>query len=175
LLAAGAEVIALDRSEKRLAILTENLSRLSLKARTVCADAGVWRPGELLDGVLLDAPCSATGTMRRHPDVGYLKRDKDVTHAHQAQFRLLTAAAEMIKPDGQIVFATCSLQAEEGIDVIDAFLATQPNWQRRAIEASEVGDRGEFITDLGDLRTLPCHLSDIGGMDGFFAARLIQK
>lgn len=183
LLAQGAEVIALDRSEKRLVTLSENLARLDLNAETICADAGTWQPEELLDGVLVDAPCSATGTIRRHPDVLYLKRERDVNNAHQAQLRLLNAAAQMIKPDGQIVFATCSLQPEEGPDVIAAFLTDHPNWQRRPVEAAEIGGKAEFITDLGDLRTLPHFqpgLSDeisgmVSGMDGFFAARLIQK
>ncbi|MBT3916384.1 MAG: MFS transporter [Rhodospirillaceae bacterium] len=170
LLAAGAEVIALDRSEKRLVTLAENLSRLALTAETICADAAAWRPDVLLDGVLLDAPCSATGTIRRHPDVQNLKREKDVSHAHQAQLRLLNAAAEMVKPEGIIVFATCSLQPEEGPDVIEAFLTAHPNWQRQPINAQEIGDNAEFITDAGDLRTFPYFR-----MDGFFAARLGQK
>jgi len=181
LLAAGAEVIALDRSEKRLETLAENLARLSLSAETICADAGTWQPEELLDGVLVDAPCSATGTVRRHPDVLYLKRARDVASAHQAQLRLLTAAAKMVKPGGQIVFATCSLQPEEGPDVIKAFLAEHPTWQRQAVLADEIGGKEEFITEFGDLRTLPhfqpsadSDLEDFGGMDGFFAARLIK-
>jgi 16S rRNA (cytosine967-C5)-methyltransferase len=181
LIAAGADVIALDRSEKRLLTLTENLARLSFTAETICADAGTWQPENLLDGVLLDAPCSATGTIRRHPDVQYLKRERDVSNARQAQFRLLKAAAGMIKPEGQIVFATCSLQPDEGPDVIDAFLADQPNWQRRPLKASDVDGQTDFITPAGDLRTLPFHLNglgdpeELGGMDGFFAARLIKK
>ena len=174
LLAAGAEVIALDRSEKRLQTLSENLQRLSLTAEIICTDAASWRPDELLDGVLLDAPCSSTGTIRRHPDVAHLKRPEDANHAGQAQLRLLNGAAEMVKPGGKIVFATCSLQPEEGPDVIQAFLAEQPNWQRQAIDPSEAGGRAEFVTAAGDLRTLPCHLAEFGHMDGFFAARLTQ-
>ena len=178
LIAAGAKVVALDRSEKRLKVLEENMDRLSFTAEMICADAGVWRPKELLDGVLVDAPCSATGTIRRHPDVQFLKREKDVNNAHQAQSRLLKAAAEMVKPGGQIVFATCSLQPEEGPGVIDAFLSTHPKWQRRILVASDVGGHAGLITDFGDLRTLPFHigdLEDLDGMDGFFAARLVQS
>ena len=174
LLAAGAEVIALDRSDKRLQTLKENLNRLSLTAETICVDAVSWRPEELLDGVLLDAPCSATGTIRRHPDVAYLKRPEDVNHAGQAQFQLLNAAAEMVRPGGQIVFATCSLQPQEGPDVIHSFLANHKKWRRQPIEASEVSNCVEFITEAGDLRTLPCHLANLGYMDGFFAARLMH-
>ncbi len=173
LLAAGAYVIALDRSEKRLQTLKENLTRLSLTAETICVDAANWQPDTLLDGVLLDAPCSATGTIRRHPDVAYLKRAEDVSHARQAQLRFLNAAATMVKPSGRIVFTTCSLQPEEGSDVIQTFLAEQNNWQRLPIKANEVGGQIEFITTAGDLRTLPCHLAEAGFMDGFFAARLV--
>ncbi len=172
LAAAGAEVIALDRSEKRVQTLKENLARLSLIAETICTDAADWRPETLLDGVLLDAPCSATGTIRRHPDVAYLKRAEDVSHAGQAQLRLLDAAAEMVKPGGLIIFATCSLQPEEGPEVIQAFLAGHSNWQRQTIKAAEIGNQAEFITAAGDLRTLPYHFADLGYMDGFFAARL---
>jgi 16S rRNA (cytosine967-C5)-methyltransferase len=175
LIAAGAEVIALDRSEKRLQTLTENLARLSLNAETICADACEWRPDTLLDGVLLDAPCSATGTIRRHPDVAYLKRETDVSNAHQAQMRLLNAAAEMVKPDGQIVFATCSLQPQEGPDVIEGFLDAHPDWQRTPLGRDEIAGTSDFITEIGDLRTLPSHLAEFGGMDGFFAARLSRK
>ena len=174
LLAAGAEVIALDRSDKRLQTLKENLNRLSLTAETICVDAVSWRPEELLDGVLLDAPCSATGTIRRHPDVAYLKRPEDISHAGQAQFRLLNAAAEMVRPGGQIIFTTCSLQPQEGPDVIHSFLADHEKWRRQPIEASEVSNCVEFITEAGDLRTLPCHLANLGYMDGFFAARLMH-
>jgi len=181
LLAAGATVVALDRSKKRLQTLLTNLERLSFTIETFCVDAGTWQAKELFDGVLVDAPCSATGTIRRHPDVQYLKDEKDVAHAHQAQLRLLNAAAKMIKPDGQVIFATCSLQPEEGPEVVDKFLANHPDWQRQIINSHEIGGRPELISSAGDLRTLPHYsadiesANDIGGMDGFFAARLIKK
>ena len=178
LLAAGAEVVALDRSKKRLQRLKLNMERLSFTVKVICADAGLWQANELFDGVLIDAPCSATGTIRRHPDVMYLKEEKDVFHAHQVQVRLLNAAAGMIKTDGQVVFSTCSLQPEEGPDVIDKFLIGHPEWRRHRINSNEIGGQAELISVVGDLRTLPHHLVDIentkniGGMDGFFAARL---
>jgi len=187
LISAGAKVIALDKSEKRLQILTENLKRLSFYPEIICEDAEVWRPKILLDGVLIDAPCSSTGTIRRHPDVKYLKNDKIVLQAHHTQLRLLKAATEMTKPDGQIVFSTCSLQPEEGPNVIDVFLSENPNWQRKLIKSKNIKKHAEFITNAGDIRTLPFHLSNftnkkhsiikknMDGMDGFFSTCLIRK
>ncbi len=173
LAAGGAKVIALDRSKRRLETMSENLSRLGLDVRTICADAALWRPDKLLDGVLLDAPCSATGTIRRHPDVARSKKFGDVLKTQEIQNRLLQAATEMVRPGGLIVYATCSLQPEEGPDVIEAFLKETTNWRREPVVPGEVGDIAELISSNGDLRTLPCHLPDNGGMDGFFAARLI--
>jgi 16S rRNA (cytosine967-C5)-methyltransferase len=187
LILAGAEVIALDRSEKRLKILTENLKRLSFFPEIVCEDAVVWQPKKLLDGVLIDAPCSATGTIRRHPDIKYLKNNKVIFQTHQVQLRLLKAATKMIKPDGQIVFSTCSLQPEEGSKVIDVFLSEYSNWQRKSIPPKIMQNHSEFITSAGDIRTLPFHLNNydtrehsqdhknMGGMDGFFSTCLIRK
>ena len=187
LLSAGAKVIALDRSEKRLKILSENLKRLSFSAEIICADAGDWQPSRLLDGVLVDAPCSGTGTIRRHPDVKYLKNKNIILQTHRAQLRLLKAATKMTKPDGQIVFSTCSLQPEEGPNVIDSFLSDHPDWQRKSIQLKNIKNHTEFITDAGDIRTLPFHLgnyiknknsenfTNMGGMDGFFSTCLIRK
>ena len=187
LIAAGAEVIALDRSEKRLKILTENLKGMSFFPEIVCEDALIWQPKKLLDGVLIDAPCSATGTIRRHPDIKYLKDNKVVMQTRQVQLRLLKAATKMIKLDGQIVFSTCSLQPEEGSKVIDAFLSENSNWQRKSIPPRLIKNHSEFITSTGDIRTLPFHLSNydnqepqqdhknMGGMDGFFSTCLIRK
>ena len=187
LISAGANVIALDRSEKRIKTLRENLRRLSFFPEIICESAENWLPNKLLDGVLIDAPCSATGTIRRHPDIKYLKNDKIVLQTHEVQLRLLTAATKMIKPDGQIVFSTCSLQPEEGPKVINTFLSNHSNWRRKSISSIFTKDNSEFITSDGDIRTLPFHLSDyaernyppnhenMSGMDGFFSTCLIQK
>ncbi len=175
LAAGGAKVIALDRSEKRLKTMAENLNRLSLQVKTVCIDAASWRPDSPLDGVLLDAPCSATGTIRRHPDVAWSKKPGEVDKAQQTQFRLLRAAADMVRPGGTVIYATCSLQPEEGPQIVASFLKENPNWRRRAIEPEEINGLNDLISDDGDLRTLPCHLSELGGMDGFFAARLVKE
>lgn len=172
LAAAGAHVIALDRSVKRLEKLSANLTRLHLEAEPVVGDAGTWRPEVLLDAVLLDAPCSATGTLRRHPEAAWLKRPEDVAKLAATQDRLLAAAVEMLKPGGKLVFCTCSLQPEEGLQPIETLLASGAPVRRLPITPEEVGGLTELITPTGDLRCLPCHLSDKGGMDGFFAARL---
>ena len=172
LAAAGALVTALDRSARRLTRLQENLTRLNLTAELAAADASAWQPPQLFDKVLLDAPCSATGTLRRHPDVAWTKQPEDIGKLAAAQDRLLAAAAPMVRPGGTLVFCTCSLQPEEGAARIDAFLRSEARFRRQPIEAAEVGGLGDLLTAEGDLRTLPCHLAEIGGMDGFFAARL---
>lgn len=172
LAAAGGRVVALDRSARRLERLKDNLSRLHLDAEIVTADATGWRPEAPLDAVLLDAPCSATGTLRRHPDAAWTKRPEDVAKLSATQARLLAAAAEMVAPGGLIVYCTCSLQPEEGGERIDAVLADGAPLRRRPITPEEIGGLGELITPCGDLRSLPCHLGEKGGMDGFFAARL---
>lgn len=172
LAAAGAEVTAVDRSAVRLERLAANLTRLNLSARVVAADAASWNPGETFDGVLLDAPCSATGTLRRHPDVARHKSPGDVTRLAAAQTRLLEAATALVAPGGLLVYCVCSLEAEEGPEQIERLLASGAPLERVAIHPDEIGGLGALITPAGDLRTLPLHLADKGGMDAFFAARL---
>jgi len=174
LAAAGAVVTALDRSARRLSRLQENLDRLALSAELVAADASAWQPPQLFDKVLLDAPCSSTGTLRRHPDVAWTKQPEDVGKLAIAQDRLLAAAALMVKPGGTLIFCTCSLQPEEGSARVDQFLRSDARFRRQPIEASEVGGLSALISADGDMRSLPCHLAEIGGMDGFFAARLYR-
>jgi 16S rRNA (cytosine967-C5)-methyltransferase len=169
---AGAEVTAVDRSPARLERLARNLARLGLRANAVAADAANWRPEESAEAVLLDAPCSATGTIRRHPDLPWLKRAGDLAKLAQLQGHLLSNAVAMTKPGGLIVYAVCSLQPEEGIGRIETLLASGAPVVREAIRVEEIGGLAELLTPAGDLRTLPCHLSDKGGMDGFYAARL---
>ena len=175
LAASGARLTAVDRSPARLERLRGNLARLSLEAELVCADMEEWT-AEPFDAVLLDAPCSSTGTIRRHPDVPWLKQPSDITTLAAVQRRLIARAAALTRPGGILVYCTCSLEPEEGEAVISEFLARESGWRRVPITASEVADRAEFITKDGDLRTLPCHFPDpdprFAGMDGFYAARL---
>jgi len=176
---AGAQVTAVDRSVNRLARLRENLTRLSLQATTVAADALEWQPENPFAAVLLDAPCSSTGTIRRHPDVPWLKSAADLTVLTSLQQRLLDRAAGLLKPGGTLVYCVCSLEPEEGEQQIEALLARNPDLVRRPVTPAEVFGHAEFLADDGDLRTLPHYLPDAdpqwGGLDGFFAARLTRK
>ncbi len=168
----GADVIAIDRSEKRLERLRENLNRLDLKAELVCADATQWKPTELADAALVDVPCSATGTIRRPPDVPHLKTPDDIVKLTQLQDRLLTAALDMVRPGGLIVYCSCSLQHEEGPERIKAMIKSGATVERITVQPGDVGGLSDVISAEGDLRCLPYHLNDLGGMDGFYAARL---
>ncbi len=172
LAALGAQVTAVDISPARAARLESNLTRLGLSAEIVTADAAAWRPPTPLDAVLLDAPCSGTGTLRRHPDIARLKSPDDIAALTALQDRLLAAAVEAIAPGGILVYAVCSLQAEEGPERIAALLDTGAPVIRVPVEAGEVFGMSEWLSPEGDLRTLPCHLAALGGMDGFYACRL---
>ena len=174
LAAAGAKVTAVDRSPRRLERVHTNMLRLGLKADTVAADAITWRPDEPAWGVLLDAPCTATGAIRRHPDVAHLKTPDDVTRLAVVQERLLHSAIEAVEPGGLIVYCTCSLEAAEGPDQIEKLLASGAPVKRVPIKPEELGGLRELITPQGDLRTLPSHLAVYDGIDGFFASRLIR-
>lgn len=173
LAAAGAKVTAVDRSAGRLRRLSENLERLNLSVEVVAANATRWQPKKPVDAVLLDAPCSATGTLRRHPDIARLRTTEDVSAVAELQDSLLEAATEMVKPGGLLVYATCSLQPEEGPERIAALLKRRGDLERVPLRAEELGEGLEdCITTDGDLRSLPCFLSDLGGMDGFYGCRL---
>jgi len=172
LAAAGANVIAVDRSGPRLRILERNAARLGLPVPAIEADARGWRPDAPAAAVLLDAPCSATGTIRRHPDVAWLKRREHVRSLLPVQAELLSAAAAMVRPGGVLVYSVCSLEPEEGRAQAQRFLAGHPRWRRLPILPGEVGGIAALLTPEGDLRTLPCHLGAQGGMDGFYAVRL---
>jgi len=180
---AGARVTAVDRSPARLARLRDNLTRLALDAEIIAADALEWQPetatAGAFDAVLLDAPCSSTGTIRRHPDVPWLKSEADIGVLTGLQQRLLDRAAMLVKPGGLLIYCVCSLEPEEGVEQIAALLAREPGLARKTVAASELGDRAEFVTGDGDLRTLPLHLPDPdprwGGLDGFYAARLVRQ
>ncbi len=179
LLAAGARVTAVDRAPSRIARLRDNLARLSFDAEIVCADVGEWEPGQTFDAVLLDVPCSSTGTIRRRPDVPWLKSSADVIALAALQRRLLGRAAALLRPGGTLVYCTCSLEPEECECVIADLLARDARMRRQPIAASEIFDQAEFITERGDLRTLPCHWpesdSRLAGLDGFYAARLQKQ
>ena len=172
LAAAGAKVTAVDVSATRIKLLRENMNRLHLPAAFICADASVWHPHEKSDCVLLDAPCTATGTLRRHPDIARLKSPKDVTRLTAVQDRLLDAATMMLSTGGMLIYCTCSLQPEEGEQRIAALLDRKSDLVRVPVAPAEVGGLAELLTTQGDLRTLPCHLANQGGMDGFYAVRL---
>jgi 16S rRNA (cytosine967-C5)-methyltransferase len=182
LAARGALVTAVDVSKPRLRMVRENLQRLGLEAQLACADASLWRPETRVPFVLLDAPCTATGTMRRHPDVARLKKPDDVARLVQVQDRLLDAAVEMLQDGGLLVFCTCSLQPEEGPQRV-ASLLQRAALARVPVTSAEVGGVADLVTPEGDLRTLPCHLGGAeaaaggppGGLDGFYAARLQRQ
>lgn len=179
LAARGAKVTAVETSQPRMARVSENLTRLGLDATLVTADVATWAPGRTFDAVLLDAPCTATGTIRRHPDILHLKRASDLGKLVELQRRLLEAAAKLVAPGGRLVYCTCSLEPDEGPRQVEAFLAAHPELQRAPVVAGEHGIAADWITPDGDLRTLPCH-SPAGdpqsrGMDGFYAARLVRS
>ncbi len=177
LAAAGARITAIDRSGARLKRLRQNLARTGLEAETLQATAETWRPtdGELADAVLLDAPCSATGTLRRHPDVARLKSAADVTALAAAQARLLASAAELTAPGGLLVYCVCSLQPQEGSAIVEGFLAAGDEFERDAVGHQELTGLEDAVTPAGDLRTLPSHWPEAGGIDGFYAARLRRR
>lgn len=171
LAAAGANVVAVDRAEKRLSRLKENLERLSLDAETVCSDALKFESEELFDGILLDAPCTSTGTYRRQPDILHLKRPGDIEKLVEVQKKLVEHAATLLKPGGMLVYCVCSLEPDEGEEIAAWALTEVDGLKRMPILAQEVGGEKQFITKGGFLRTLPAHWADKGRIDGFFAAR----
>ena len=182
LVQAGARVTAIDRSPSRMARLRDNLARLTLESQTVVADAADWlgqNSNADFDGILIDAPCTSTGTIRRHPDVSWLRQEADIAALAAQQKRLLQKAVAVLKPGGILVYCTCSLEPEEGEQAISALLATEPAMRRVPIAAGEVAGLTEILTAEGDLRTLPCHLPHddprLGGLDGFYAARLVKS
>ena len=190
LILAGGAVTALDINANRLKRLQQNLTRLGLQAETVLGDLGTYEPQSPFDAILLDAPCSSTGTIRRHPDVAYTKDADEVAKLADVQARLLREAAKLLKPGGRLVFSNCSLDPVEGEAVIAAFLAETPAFSRDPIRADEVPGLAAAITPQGELRTTPemvfgaggigfgqhgtdgVDAADPAGLDGFFASRL---
>lgn len=178
LCAAGAkEVFAIDRSARRLERLKENMARVGFSEQVDVrvADASVWQPKELVDAVLVDAPCSATGTIRRHPDLLRIKKSQDIADLAAIQAQILDNAVSMLKPGGVLIYCTCSLQKDEGERQIEAALRRHADLKCQPIKADELGGMSELITDAGYMRALPFYLEKRGGMDGFFIARLVRK
>lgn len=171
----GAQVTALDRSTGRLRRLDENMKRLRLSVEMVAADATEWMPPAPVDFILLDAPCSATGTIRRHPDVMHLKRPQEIDALAETQARLLDHAAGMLNSGGVLIYCTCSLQKAEGEQRIETFLRSHTEMMRHPIHADEVQGLGESLSDIGDLRILPHHQGAAGGMDGFYICRMQKR
>jgi 16S rRNA (cytosine967-C5)-methyltransferase len=172
LAAAGAEVVALDRSASRLRRVSQSLERTDLKAEVICAENESWPDERQFDAVLLDAPCSATGTFRRHPDVLWGTKPGDIAKLSAVQSRMLDAAARRVKPGGRMVYCVCSLEREEGEDQVAAFLKRSPDFTLVPVAPGEGGTPAASITAEGAVRILPHHMA--GGMDGFFAARLVR-
>ncbi len=175
LAAAGARVTAVDRSARRIERLLANFDRLNLPVEALAADALSWRPSRSPPMILLDAPCTTTGAIRRHPDVPHLKLPEDVARLAVVQDNLLRAAVDMLAPGGTLVYCTCSLEPEEGVLRIDALLGSGAPVERRPIADEELGVPPGWITSKGDLRTLPCHLPEHDGVDGFYCARLVKR
>ena len=174
----GAEVVAVDRSAPRLARLDANMRRLGLDVRVVEADVLAFDE-PAFDAVLLDAPCTATGTIRRHPDVPWTKGPGDLAKLAGLQARLLDRAADLVRPGGRLVYCVCSLEPEEGEAQAAAFLARRPDFARLPVQPEEIGGLADLIGSDGGLRTLPVHLPHaeprLSGLDGFYAARLVRR
>ena len=171
LAAMGAIVTAIERDKTRMATLRDNLTRLNLKADTIIADATNWRPSTLFPAILLDAPCSATGTIRRHPELLHLRNPRDIEAMTKSQDALLDAAAAMLAPGGRIIYAVCSLQPQEGEMRIDAACA-RLGLERSPLTLPALPDA---VTEKGDICTHPGLWPELGGMDGFFIARLVRR
>lgn len=179
LLAAGAQVMALDISETRLARLQENIKRLNLPTpEIVCADAVAYLQSlaaPQFDAVLLDAPCSATGTLRRHPEIVHIKNLSDVEKQTAVQKEILSVVSNALKPGGTLVYCVCSLAKAEGEEQIAAFLDQHPEFRRQSLKPMIPAEISEIVNSDGCIRTLPCHLEKFGGVDGFFIARLQKE
>jgi 16S rRNA (cytosine967-C5)-methyltransferase len=177
LAAGGAQVTAVDISPSRLRRLKENLSRLGLEAEIVQANAGEWTPPEPFDAVLLDAPCSATGTIRRNPDIPYLKSESDIAALSAVQAKLFDHAISLLKPGGRLIYCTCSLEAEEGEAQVARIVERRAGIAIDPIKVQDANLAPEMIAPGGVLRTLPFHMQlgqGLNGMDGFFAARFVR-
>ncbi len=175
LAAAGGRVTALDRSAARLRRLHENLTRTRLEAEVVVADAMAWADPRTFDAVLLDAPCSATGTFRRHPDVLWAARPADIAKLCALQRRLLDAAADRVRPGGRLVYCVCSLEPEEGEAQAEGFLQRHADYQLEPVQAGEAGTPARAVTPRGAVRLLPGGAEPELCGDGFFVSRFVRR
>lgn len=172
----GAKVTAVDQSAPRMARVKENLDRLKLAAELVVADILEFPPDRVFDAVLLDAPCSATGTIRRHPELPLIKSEKQIAELALLQARLIAQAATFVRPGGSLIYCTCSLEPEEGEEQVESFLEGNPDYRRGPLTADDLAGESQFITAKGDLRTLPSmNIGQDQGLDGFYAARLFRQ
>jgi len=171
----GAKVSAVDRSKERIAMLKTNVHRLQLQAEYITTDVSKWLPNFAPEAILLDAPCSATGTLRRHPDVAWNRRPEDVVRLAETQAKMLRHALDMLGAGGTLVYSVCSLQPEEGENQITALLKERKDVTLIPVNPAVIGGLKECITSRGEIRTLPFHLEELDGMDGFFAAVLKKR
>lgn len=176
---AGAQVTAVDLSRNRLKRMVENLDRLGLSALCIEKNILNWEPDQLFDALLLDAPCSSTGTVRRHPDIPWTKSIQDIEKLADLQERMLRAALKLVKPGGTVVFSNCSLDPLEGEDMIEKVIASGDNVSRKPINPANWPGLESAITDRGEIRTTPAMLPNdnprLSGMDGFFASVLSRN
>lgn len=175
LVVAGGDVKAVDKSPARLRRVGDNLKRLNLKAHIESADIMQWQPKEQYDAILLDAPCSATGTIRRHPDVVSRKGEKDIRELAELQRHMLLRALGWLKKGGTLVYCTCSLETDEGEAHIRPVLAAHPDVKLVPVTLGEVGGIDGIVSPEGYIRTHPYDMEAFGGMDGFFAAKFVKK
>ena len=189
LIASGAEVTAVEASVPRIKRLKDNLSRLKLQANVLEADLFEFQPDALFDAVLLDAPCSSTGTIRRHPDIPWTKSKQEVEKLAELQFRMIIKASEFVRKEGILVFSNCSIDRMEGEDLVARLGRELPQLKLDPITPEDVFHQKQFISGQGTVRTLPCHLNSLdgletipgeqqsafSGLDGFFAARFIRS
>ncbi len=179
LLNKGAHVTSVDISEKRLSRLTENLERLNFNASVIQSDVLTFSPDEKYDAILLDAPCSATGTIRRHPDILYSKSESLIYELRKLQRQMLEKTCSLLKPGGLLIYCTCSLEPEEGEEQIENLLEKDDNLERLPILAKEIAGHADWLTKSGDVRLLPFFSpfedNEWAGMDGFFISRLRLK
>ena len=177
---AGYDVTALDISGSRLSRLHENLGRVDLRVKTVCADILEWQPEELFDAVLIDTPCSSTGTIRRHPDVLWAKSAEDIDALAELQFNLVKRSAGFVRPGGCLVFANCSMLKNEGENLLNRIIESCPELEMSRVSSAEISGLDGLINGQGALRSLPYHFMnddypELSGLDGFFACRFIRK
>ena len=173
--ASGAETTAVDRAAKRMRLVEQNLKRTRLTAKCIAADATKWDAPAPFDAVLLDAPCSALGTLRRHPEGPWIKSEDDLARFPQIQARLIEAAANLVKPGGRMVYCVCTPLPREGVEIVEAFLAEHEDWSRAPVTGDDVPDFANAITEKGDVLTLPEATDIPDGCDVFYIARLERR